>query len=199
LFDFDGVLADTEPIYHACWQKVIEPLGIQLDWAYYRKHCVGITEQRMVRLLVEGDRAKFEAIWSQYPRKQEMFRAELARNPPFLPETIALIPKLQEKHRLAVVSSSHRDDVAPLLAHVGIQQCFEALVCGREVQNLKPAPDPYLKAAELLGARRPLVIEDSDAGVASGKAAGFEVLRVSDARVMASELLLHLKNSGATS
>ena len=54
LFDFNGLLADSEPVYHTCWQKIIEPLGIQtvgiqLDWDYYRKFCVGITEQRMVR------------------------------------------------------------------------------------------------------------------------------------------------------
>jgi beta-phosphoglucomutase-like phosphatase (HAD superfamily) len=46
------------------------------------------------------------------------------------------------------------------------------------VENLKPAPDPYLKAAELLRARQPLVIEDSESGVASARAAGFEVLRI---------------------
>jgi beta-phosphoglucomutase-like phosphatase (HAD superfamily) len=53
------------------------------------------------------------------------------------------------------------------------------------VENLKPAPDPYLKAAELLGARSPLVIEDSDSGVASARAAGFEVLRISDVKDVA--------------
>jgi sugar-phosphatase len=46
------------------------------------------------------------------------------------------------------------------------------------VARIKPAPDPYLKAAELLGSKRPLVVEDSDAGAESGRAAGFDVLRV---------------------
>jgi HAD superfamily hydrolase (TIGR01509 family) len=64
--------------------------------------------------------------------------------------------------------------------HGGIRACFHELVCGKEVENLKPAPDPYLKAAELLGARQPLVIEDSESGVASARAAGFEVLRITD-------------------
>lgn len=48
------------------------------------------------------------------------------------------------------------------------------------MQNFKPSPEPYLLAAERLGARQPLVVEDSDAGVAAGRAAGFEVLRVTE-------------------
>jgi beta-phosphoglucomutase-like phosphatase (HAD superfamily) len=51
-------------------------------------------------------------------------------------------------------------------------------VCGREAGRHKPAPDPYLRAASLLDAKKPLVVEDSEAGIASGRTAGFEVLAV---------------------
>jgi beta-phosphoglucomutase-like phosphatase (HAD superfamily) len=71
------------------------------------------------------------------------------------------------------------------------------MVCGREVAHLKPAPDPYLKAAELLGARAPLVVEDSDAGVASGLAAGFEVVRISTPERVAKEVMAHLFRNGS--
>ena len=188
LFDFDGVLADTEPVHYACWRQIVKPFGIQLDWTYYQKQCTGVSDRLMIDRLASGDPFKFEAIWSQYQAKQEMFRAELERTPPFLEESLALIRELHAGYRLAVVSSSARTEVEPPLARAGIRECFQSLVCGKEVQNLKPAPDPYLKAAEILGARRPLVIEDSDAGVASGLAAGFEVLRVMDARTMAAEV-----------
>lgn len=79
---------------------------------------------------------------------------------------------------LAVVTSSGRGEVEPILEKAGLLGHFRAAVYGGDVQNLKPAPDPYLKAAALLGAVRPLVVEDSDAGAASGRAAGFDVLRV---------------------
>ena len=65
-----------------------------------------------------------------------------------------------------------------------------------EVPNLKPAPDPYLRAAELLGARAPLVVEDSAAGVASAIAAGFEVLRLPRPELLSEELLGALKRAG---
>jgi len=79
---------------------------------------------------------------------------------------------------MAVVSSSSRREVEPALVVGGIREFFDALVCGSEVPHLKPAPDPYLRAAELLGATHPLVVEDSAAGIASAQAAGFEYVRV---------------------
>ena len=80
--------------------------------------------------------------------------------------------------KLAVVSSSGRTEVEPPIVHAGIRERFEVLVCGLEAGKLKPAPEPYLRAAELLGVRRPLVVEDSESGVASAVAAGFDVLRI---------------------
>ena len=55
---------------------------------------------------------------------------------------------------------------------------FGTMVCGNEAGAHKPAPEPYLMAARLLGASSPLVVEDSAAGIASGRAAGFEVLAI---------------------
>jgi beta-phosphoglucomutase-like phosphatase (HAD superfamily) len=60
------------------------------------------------------------------------------------------------------------------------------LVCGKEAANYKPAPDPYLRAAELLESACPLVVEDSEAGVTSAKAAGFDVIRVAAVHDVAS-------------
>jgi beta-phosphoglucomutase len=181
LFDFDGVLADTEPLHYSCWRELLSPFGIQLDWDFYQRNCVGVSDRMMVERLASERTPPipWEEIWPEYQRKQLLFRERLMADPPFLEGTLALVRELAADYRLAVVSSSSRTEVEPPLERAGIRGCFQAFVCGREVANLKPAPDPYLKAAELLGARRPLVIEDSDAGVASGNAAGFEVLRVS--------------------
>jgi HAD superfamily hydrolase (TIGR01509 family) len=66
-------------------------------------------------------------------------------------------------------------------------------VCGREVPNLKPAPDPYLQAAALLGAQSPLVVEDSAAGIESGRSAGFDVVRISSAAAVAREVRAALR------
>jgi HAD superfamily hydrolase (TIGR01509 family) len=104
-----------------------------------------------------------------------------------------LVRELSASYKLAVVTSSARTEIEPALVTGRIRECFQELVCGKEVDNLKPAPDPYLRAAKLLSSKKPLVIEDSDAGVTSARAAGFEVLRINDVRSVAAavrELLI---------
>jgi HAD superfamily hydrolase (TIGR01509 family) len=121
-------------------------------------------------------------------RKQALLRQGLEEAQPVLPDTVQLLEDLFKLYRLAVVSSSYRSEVEPPLIRAGILQYFQFLITGEDVQNFKPSPEPYLLAAKRLGVQRPLVIEDSDAGVAAGRAAGFEVLRVSATDKVAAEV-----------
>ncbi len=182
LFDFDGVLADTEWAHHASWNTTLEPYGIHYTWEEYLKQCVGIADP------IVAQRLKLPKPAEAVARKQELFRQALCQTPPFVPQTLELIRELAESYRIAVVSSSFRTEILPPIERAGLLPYFETLVFGNDVQNLKPAPDPYLLAVERLGVTHPLVIEDSDAGVASGKAAGLEVLRVSAPDRMPAEL-----------
>jgi HAD superfamily hydrolase (TIGR01509 family) len=182
LFDFDGVLADTEPVHWRCWNEILAPFSIQLTWETFERECIGVSDRALIERLAAQRRPPipFDDLWSRYPSKKELFRMRIAEAPPFVAETVALVRELSQSYKLAVVTSSARTEIEPALLNGGIRACFQELVCGKEVENLKPAPDPYLKAAELLGASNPLAIEDSDSGVASARAAGFEVLRISD-------------------
>jgi beta-phosphoglucomutase len=185
LFDFDGVLADTEPVHYACWMEVLAPHGVRISWEDYQRDCVGVADAvLMARLGLGGDALNATLV----AQKQARFRVALEESPPFLAETLELIPELARHHRLAVVSSSFRSEVEPPLIAARIRPCFLEVICADDVQNLKPAAEPYSTAARRLSVVRPLVIEDSDTGVASGEAAGFEVLRVSGARGMPEEL-----------
>jgi beta-phosphoglucomutase len=178
LFDFDGVLADTERVHHRAWNQTLEPLGIQLDWPAYQKNFIGVADEVALReRLGLSDRANGRD--SLVARKQALFRQGLAESQPFLADTVRLLEEISTMYTLAVVSSSYKSVVEPPLVREGLRQFFQLLITGEDVQNFKPSPEPYLLAAERLGAQRPLVIEDSEAGVASGRAAGFEVLRVS--------------------
>jgi HAD superfamily hydrolase (TIGR01509 family) len=182
LFDFDGVLADTEKIHHASWNTVLEPYGIHFTWPEYLKQCVGIADPIVAQSLQLPDPALAVA------RKQQLLRQGLEQTPPFSKETLDLLHELSTSYRMAVVSSSFQTEIYPPIERAGLLPLFETLVFGNEVQNLKPAPDPYLLAVQRLSVRNPLVIEDSDAGVASGKAAGLEVLRVAGPDTMPNQL-----------
>jgi HAD superfamily hydrolase (TIGR01509 family) len=69
-------------------------------------------------------------------------------------------------------------------------------VCGEDVERHKPAPDPYLLAARLLGIRRALVVEDSAAGMESARAAGFDAVRITDPEQMMAVVRQRLQGTG---
>jgi HAD superfamily hydrolase (TIGR01509 family) len=191
LFDFDGVLADSEPVHFRSWSEVLKPLGFSFTWEYYQNNFVGVSDDLVLteKLKLPGG-SYTESLISH---KREIFRAMLDASPPFPQDTILLIAELSASYRLAVVSSSARTEVEPPLVRAGLRHRFELLVTWEDVERVKPDPEPYLKAAKLLGALSPLIIEDSTTGVAAAKASGFEYLRVSGAVEMAAELRQYLE------
>jgi beta-phosphoglucomutase len=176
---------DSEPLHCACWAQVLAPFGVTLEWDYYRDHYLGMDDREMIpRIAAQADPPlDWKALWAQYPNKRDCLRKRLA-NPPFLPELPAFLANLRHEHKLAVVSTSARVEVEPALEAGEIRSYFEVVVTGENTGRHKPAPDPYLLAARLVRARRPLVVEDSGPGIASGRAAGFEVLAVPGAAQM---------------
>lgn len=180
LFDFDGVLVDSEPVHWRCWSEVLAPFDADLSFETYCAECVGIADEALAQFLGSCCRPPItsDQVRLAYPRKQELFRDRMLAAPPMSRETIELVRALAPRFPMCVVTSSGRSEVEPVLEHLGILGCFRALVCGSEAPRLKPAPDPYLQAAKLLGSVRPLVVEDSAPGLASARAAGFEFVAV---------------------
>ena len=80
-FDFDGVLIDSEPVHWACWREVLLPLGVLLDWEFYRDKCIGIDDREMLRMMA-GER-DWRELFAEYPKKKELFRARMIQAPPF--------------------------------------------------------------------------------------------------------------------
>jgi beta-phosphoglucomutase len=177
--DFDGVLADTEPVHWACWREILEPLGIDLAWEWYAAHCIGLSERTMLERLagLRTPPVSVDALFLHYPKKKELFSQKVALQPP-VPEAIIHALRSVRAIKLAVITSSGRREVEPVLAGAGILDLLATVVYGGDVKRLKPAPDPYLLAAERTGAGKPLVLEDSAAGLASAKAAGFDAIKI---------------------
>ncbi len=182
LFHFDGVLLDSEPIHYACWVAVLEPAGIHLTWEFYRRNFIGVVAREMLRTLaVQCDPPRDpESLRALLPAKRDLYRERMAANPGFDPALDGLLAELHARYKLAVVSSDGSAAIEFQLQAGRLRHHFDTVVGGDQVTRQKPAPEPYLLAAERLGVRTPLVVEDSEPGIASGRAAGFEVLQVTN-------------------
>jgi HAD superfamily hydrolase (TIGR01509 family) len=185
---------DSEPLHFACWREVLAPFGFQPGWDDYAANCIGVADREMIRRLcrMAGRDDWFDAVWAEYPRKKQLFRERAAANPP-MPDSTREWLLGWTGCPLAVVSSSGRLEIEPVLDAAGVRGIFATVVTGDDVSRLKPHPDPYLLAAGRLSARWPLVVEDSTAGLASAAAAGFPALRIPDARDTARLLDVHLR------
>jgi HAD superfamily hydrolase (TIGR01509 family) len=196
-FDFDGVLLDTEPVHWACWAEMLSTVGLALTWEYYRDYCIGIDDRDMLRTMAkQADPPRdWESLWVLYPAKKRLFQ-ERMKCPPFERALVAMLPELHRDYRTAVVSSSSASEIEPLLVAGGIREHFDTIVGGEMVTKHKPAPEPYLLAAERLGVARAIVLEDSAAGIASGRAAGFEVIPIHHPSEVAGMLRERLAGAG---
>ena len=182
IFDMDGLMLDTEPIYKIAWQRAAIECGYPISEELY-VDLIG-------RSRVDGENILRGAFGS--PFSLEDFRAAchrcetaaFAEDPPArkpgLDELLALldsrgVPK-------AVATSTERMQAAAQLGGLGLLERFNIIATGDEVVNGKPAPDLFLLAAHRLGMEpsQCLVLEDSEAGVIAAHRAGMQVYVVPD-------------------
>src|SRR5258708_6412082 len=122
LFDFDGVLCDSEPVHWACWAGVLSPLGVKLDWEFYRDECIGIDDREMLRMMAPRSTPPrdWESLWEQYPAKRDLFRARMLGSPPFPSSLAEFLEGLHGEYKTAVVTSSGRGEIEPMLQAGGL-------------------------------------------------------------------------------
>ncbi|HNY39194.1 MAG TPA: HAD-IA family hydrolase [Bryobacteraceae bacterium] len=182
LFDFDGVLADTEPLHFECWRDILLTKGIHLDWDYYKTKCIGISDRQTLHTLGQRGPVHYSAdeLMSLYPLKKKLFRDRAEQTALISPELKRALTYCNN-YEMAVVTSSGKAEIEPILLREGVMPLLSAVVYGNEVKALKPDPEPYRTAMERLGVTSAIAFEDSEAGVASARAAGCEVVEVKHA------------------
>jgi len=184
IFDFDGVLVDSEPIRFKAGVQALAEIGISLTWERFLAVWLGRTDQAGLREIL-GDRyaAERERVVA---RRNVLYEEWLEEVPPYA-DAVALVRELPHGIRLAVATGSRRIEVERILTRVQLAHRFRAIVTAEDYRHAKPAPDPFLAAAERMEIPPAscLVVEDSPAGVLAGQAAAMPVLAVDRGRVAA--------------
>jgi HAD superfamily hydrolase (TIGR01509 family) len=174
----DGTLVDTEGFWWDAEVEVFADLGHRLDEAW-KDVVVGGPMTRSAGYLIEATGADI-TLAELTVLLNDRFEARIGRGVPLMPGAARLLAELA-RHNVptALVSASHRRIIDRILASLGPQH-FALSVAGDEVARTKPHPDPYLLAAQGLGAEpaRCAVIEDTATGVAAAEAAGCRVVAV---------------------
>jgi HAD superfamily hydrolase (TIGR01509 family) len=178
LFDMDGLLINSEPVWYDVESAVVARLGgvwTPADQAA----CIGGTMAASCRYIIERTGASESAEELSEEMVDEMV-ARFRRVLPVQDGALPLLDALRERGvLLGLVSSSYRRLMAAALDTLGADR-FDVTVAGDEVTHGKPDPEPYRTACELLGvdASNTVVLEDADTGVRSAEAAGCIVVAV---------------------
>jgi beta-phosphoglucomutase len=193
IFDYDGVLADTERLHWRSWAELLEPYGIQFTWDDYCSVGLGINDLEMCRSIqkqwIPIDEA--ELLQKNLERKRRV-RAWSLADPPIPKETVAMLATLSA-YQVGLVTSSERSEVEPVIRASGIHEMFDAFVFGEDTAAHKPAPDPYLLIAQKLSVNTGIAFEDSQPGLTSAAAAGFEVVAVEEPRELSQIVARYLR------
>jgi HAD superfamily hydrolase (TIGR01509 family) len=182
IFDFDGVLVDSEPIRFKAGARALEEIGVFLTWDRFLTVWLGRTDQAGLRDIL-GDRYERDAT-RVVARRNALYEQRLDEVPPYA-DAVRCLERLPKAIRLAVATGSRRIEVERILRRLGWLQRFPVRVAAEDYRNAKPAPEPFLTAARCmdLAPASCLVVEDSPAGVAAARAGGMSVLAVDRGRV----------------
>ena len=192
LFDFDGILVDSEPMHHRAFNEVLDPLGLGFTWQEYVQTYMGFDDRDAFR---EAFRAKGIALddanlANLVAAKSEAFLRGLRDGVTAYPGSVPMIASLHAAGLpLALCSGALRSDIDPILARLGVARCFDVIVSADDVRRSKPDPESYALAFSRLAERhvpsltvpgRSIAVEDTPAGIRSAKEAGLRVLALTN-------------------
>jgi HAD superfamily hydrolase (TIGR01509 family) len=180
VFDFDGVLADSEPLHLSAYQEVLASLGAALPREEYYARYLGYDDAGVFRAIGEArglslDAARIEALIDEKARTMESL---MGGTDVLYPGAADCVRRLGAAWPLGIASGALRHEIEAVLRQHGLAAHFRFIVASGDTPEGKPAPDPYQRAATLHGVQPAacLAIEDSRWGIESAKAAGLRCI-----------------------
>lgn len=182
IFDMDGTLFDTETISMKAWKRVGEKLHLPTSDTFIlsligrtRKDQQVIFDTYMPKSWPQEEACRLHTLYKKEEKQQN--------GVPLMGDVKGLLEMVKDKgYRIAMATSASAEDVEFNLHHAGIAPYFEIIVNEEMISQGKPAPDVYLKTAEMLGVQpqKCLVVEDSLNGVRSAYRANTNVVMIPD-------------------
>lgn len=181
IFDMDGVIVDSEAHHERAFLDTVAELGYGDQHGIQFADYVGRSDRDLWRDFIQRNRAPY-SLDELRAWKRDRVTEILRRERPLFPGAFELVETLAAKCPLALASGSERLVVDEVLKLRRLGRFFRATVTAAEVERGKPAPDTFLRAAELLAVAPAdcWVIEDSKPGVAAALTAGMRVIAITN-------------------
>lgn len=191
IFDFDGVIVDTERFHFDALRRILEDEQIPLSWEEYTQTYLAMDDKNCLRTaFAQHGRSLTSDVESELiERKATYFFSTMPNAVALFPGVERLIRQTAERYPLAIASGALREEIEFLLGKVGLREFFPVVVAAQDVAMGKPHPEAYITALARLNrlvSSRPirpsecLVVEDSRHGVAAARAAGMRCLAVTN-------------------
>jgi HAD superfamily hydrolase (TIGR01509 family) len=191
IFDFDGIIADTEPLHYEGLRRTLATVGITLTEPDYYAHYLGYDDRGCVVAALEAhDRPTTDSIVRELMQKKaDAYLASIQDHLVIFPGVREFVQEAAASFPLAIASGALRREIELILEQAGIRKAFLHITSAEDVTRGKPDPQPFLEALAGLNRRRTtdrllpascLVIEDSLPGIRGAKAAGMKVLAVAN-------------------
>ena len=191
IFDFDGIIVDTEPLHYRAFQVILEPLGLGYSWDEYVDRYMGFDDRDafVEAFAVAGQQISHEALELLIDRKARIFQEVIVSGVTPYPGVVRLATELAGKVPVALCSGALPSDILPILNQLSLDKVFSVMVTATDVAASKPDPASYRLSVERLQSAFPtlgiepstcLAIEDTPAGIASANGAGIRVVGVTN-------------------
>jgi beta-phosphoglucomutase len=171
VFDFNGTLSDDEPVLCEIFMHMFAEHGRPMSAQEYFDQLAGLSDPEIVKTWLGEEHPDVQAVIAERGRR---YRAAAADGSTIHEHVREAVRFAAEHVPLAICSGAARDEIEPVVEAAGIAGCFRAIVSSDDVVHGKPDPEGYVKALALLEADPAcaVVFEDTEAGVASARAAG---------------------------
>lgn len=191
IFDFDGVIVDTERLHYEALNRVLSGLSLGITWEQYVEAFIGFDDRGvfLARFKQAGRTLPVDDLARLVNAKADLFHHMVSRETPTpYPGAVELIRSLSGRIPLALCSGALRSDIEPVFSGLNLHGVFDLLVTADDVPMSKPDPACYRLAVARLAAchARPLppgaclAIEDTPAGITAAKGAGLNVLALTN-------------------
>jgi HAD superfamily hydrolase (TIGR01509 family) len=177
LWDHDGVLVDTEPLYFKATRRALREVGVELSRdRYLAMIAKGFSAWDLARDAGIGE----DRVEHHRKRRDAWYQEHLAAGDIDIEGVEAILEELGHGYRMAIVTTSKPADFDLIHANRNVVRHMDFVLKNGDYRREKPAPDPYRAALERfgIGADQAVVVEDSEQGLASAVAAGIRCIVV---------------------